>query len=298
MIKYDLSKKEISVNNFSPFVTWCAYHSDFATNPPGNKHPLRPIYDYEIEYFQRSEGAAIILDGTKYPIENSDIVFKRPGMINQGIAPYTCYVVCFDLIGEKRRDNLFYMFHDNQQYQCNYVNSWLDSIPTFTHIESPERFNILFQDLRHEFIKGGESSLVLMKSYMLQLLYNLHPDSNNSLDPHISKPSAYHGIFIRVCDYIESHLNENLNLNIIAEIAGLDPFHFHKLFTKHFEITPLNYITGLRIEKAKHLLIHNNSPISEIAEESGFPNFPYFCSLFKQYTNTTPSKFRKYHKYI
>lgn len=294
MDPYNVPVKEINLRNISPYITYCSHIPDYNRFPAGYRHTSRPIYDYEIEYFPQS-GGAIVLNGAEYKVRSSDIVFKRPGMFNQGIAPYTNYWVSFNLVGESRRVDRYYVFQDNQEFQCNYRNEWLDRIPVFSHAESTSMFDMLFQNIYNEYIKGSSSSIILLRSYLLQLLYYLHPDSYNNLDPHISKPSAYYGIFKKVCGYIDVHLKDRLNLGTLAEIAGLDPFHFHKIFTRHFEVTPAKYITRLRMEKARNLLVQSNMPVTEIAVESGIPDLPHFCKTFRKSENISPGEFRRLH---
>ncbi|MDD5604200.1 MAG: hypothetical protein PHG48_09055, partial [Eubacteriales bacterium] len=185
MNPYNVPVREISLMDISPCITFCSHINNFDRHPAGYVHTRRMIYDYEIEYFPKSEGA-IILDGVKHKVSSSDIIFKRPGMSNQGIAPYTNYWVSFDLAGENRRKYRYFVFDQDQDFQCDYKNEWLEKIPVFSHVESTSRFDTLFQNIYNEYIKGGDSSIVLLRSYVLKLLYSLHPDSYYNLDTHIS----------------------------------------------------------------------------------------------------------------
>jgi AraC-like DNA-binding protein len=70
------------------------------------------------------------------------------------------------------------------------------------------------------------------------------------------------------------------------------------LFTKTMNITINEYITILRLEKAKGCLVTTDSSISEIALECGFENIPYFSYVFKRRVNVSPSQFRKKYRYL
>jgi len=63
-------------------------------------------------------------------------------------------------------------------------------------------------------------------------------------------------------------------------------------------ITPNEYITRLRLDKSKELLVKTGLPVYEVALQCGFENIPYFSYVFKKYLNVSPGEFRKRHNYI
>lgn len=82
------------------------------------------------------------------------------------------------------------------------------------------------------------------------------------------------------------------NAKLAAE-CNISEVYFRKLFTKHFGISPKQFIIDVRIQKAKQLLAEGALNISAISEKCGFSNFYHFCRLFKKYTGITPSEYRK-----
>lgn len=101
----------------------------------------------------------------------------------------------------------------------------------------------------------------------------------------------------RVMDYIDTHLNEPLELKNIAEIANFSPYHFHRIFTFLIGETPIDYIQRLRVEKAAWKLREEPvASISEIADNYGFCTVSLFCRVFKKFFGLTPSQFRKMEK--
>lgn len=88
----------------------------------------------------------------------------------------------------------------------------------------------------------------------------------------------------RVMDYIDTHLNEPLELKDIAEIANFSPYHFHRIFTFLIGETPIDYIQRLRVEKAAWKLREEPvASISEIADNYGFCTVSLFCRVFKKF---------------
>ena len=79
----------------------------------------------------------------------------------------------------------------------------------------------------------------------------------------------------------------------LANGCNISEVYFRKLFTKHFGISPKQYIIELRIQKAKQLLAEDAMSVSVISEKCGFSTPYHFCRLFKQHTGITPSEYRK-----
>ncbi|WP_144510725.1 bifunctional transcriptional activator/DNA repair enzyme AdaA [Bacillus sp. FJAT-22090] len=93
--------------------------------------------------------------------------------------------------------------------------------------------------------------------------------------------------------YMDKHLNEPLTLNHLAHICHGSPYHLQRTFKKVLEISPVEYLQQIRIEKAKELLIKTDKSLEEIGSAIGMHNIPYFITLFKKKTGHTPSKYRK-----
>lgn len=70
--------------------------------------------------------------------------------------------------------------------------------------------------------------------------------------------------------YIDDNFQEAIDLDKIAGQACLSRFHFHRLFTKVYKITPHQYLTQKRINKAKDLLHKDKLTITEVCNEVGF----------------------------
>lgn len=97
----------------------------------------------------------------------------------------------------------------------------------------------------------------------------------------------------RVKDYIEAHLGENLSIEALANEACLSPFHFARAFKAAAGMSPHEYVTDLRIKKAKFLIEEGKIPLAEIAYLCGFSSQPYFTTWFKRAVGTTPGTYRR-----
>lgn len=93
--------------------------------------------------------------------------------------------------------------------------------------------------------------------------------------------------------YIDDHLSENLNLEVVSKVAFFSPFHFHRIFKAVTNETLYNYINRRRLEKAASDLIRTQIPVTEIALNYGFNSSAAFTRSFKRYYGLSPSQFRK-----
>jgi AraC-like DNA-binding protein len=101
----------------------------------------------------------------------------------------------------------------------------------------------------------------------------------------------------RVVGEIQQYLGENLhrdiNLRAIAREASLSPYYFSRAFTACVGVPPYRYLIGLRIARAKHLLLATDLTITQICSRVGFRNLPHFTTTFRRHTGTTPTDYRR-----
>ncbi|MDD2477212.1 MAG: AraC family transcriptional regulator, partial [Dysgonamonadaceae bacterium] len=98
----------------------------------------------------------------------------------------------------------------------------------------------------------------------------------------------------RVMDYLEKHLDEQITLDKIAQIACFSPFHFHHIFSTLTNETLNSFIQRIRIAKAAHLLRSEEYiSISEIACNCGFGSVSHFSRTFRKYFGLTAREFRE-----
>ena len=95
-------------------------------------------------------------------------------------------------------------------------------------------------------------------------------------------------------DFIDSHyMEEDISLNTVANVANVSANHFSALFSQNMGQTFTEYLTGLRMSKAKELLRCTSMRSNEIAGEVGYKDAHYFSYLFKKTQGMTPSEYRK-----
>lgn len=92
--------------------------------------------------------------------------------------------------------------------------------------------------------------------------------------------------------FIDNHFAEKIDLNNIADEAYFSKFHFIRLFKKIYGKPPHQYLSSVRMEKAK-VLLQNGITVSAACFAVGFESVSSFTGLFKRYTLLTPSRYRQ-----
>lgn len=289
----DIVKSTIKLECISPRVLGCELFNSNMSYVSGHKLPIRNVYDYELEYFLEDSGEMVV-DDRLYSLSKGDIVFRRPGQITQGIMNYSCYAVYFDLVGDAFKSHQNYHLDDQYLYQKCYQNPVLDTIPIKFHASRMEKFSDLFEQMLREFIHYNESSELLLKSILLQLLYDVYHEvidqQKFSLTPHSKKMK-------QIIEYITNHFHERICNQDLARICNMSLSHFYRVFSQTMNCSPNHFIINIRIDKAKEYIVKTDFTMYEIAEQCGFENVSYFSYLFKRKTGLSPHEFRKRYRY-
>ena len=105
--------------------------------------------------------------------------------------------------------------------------------------------------------------------------------------------SRYGSIILKAKEYIDkNYANQNTTLTSVAEYVCLSPNHFSTIFSQECKTTFIEYLTNVRIEKAKQLIKNTDKKGYDIAYECGFSDPHYFSYIFKKNTGLTPREFK------
>ncbi|RPI93528.1 MAG: AraC family transcriptional regulator [Chloroflexi bacterium] len=96
-----------------------------------------------------------------------------------------------------------------------------------------------------------------------------------------------------VMRYIREHINEPLDREMLAGVAGFSVPHFRRVFTAHVGESAAGYVRRLRLERAGRKLRMGAVDITEVALAAGYDTHAAFSKAFKQQFGLSPSEFRQ-----
>ncbi|MDF5728371.1 MAG: AraC family transcriptional regulator [Rhizonema sp. PD38] len=97
-------------------------------------------------------------------------------------------------------------------------------------------------------------------------------------------------------DYIINHLNQEISLTNLASVVQMSPFHFARLFKQSTGTSPHQFVTHLRIDKAKQLLTTQDLEVIDVSQQVGFKNQSHFSAVFRKVVGIAPKAYRDMYK--
>jgi len=182
-------------------------------------------------------------------------------------------------------------------YTAEYTDTEIICIHFVTMYDDPEIKLYTFQN-GEQLYKLFLQTLALWKEkkpgfafYCLAQLYSilgilLENETKAVLPPH----------FLKAVSFINANYRDpNISVDTVCAEAGIGATVFRQLFKKHYQKTPTEYITKLRLEHARNLVSRGVS-IEEATYDSGFNDPKYFARVVKKYFGCTPRDFKTYGK--
>lgn len=97
---------------------------------------------------------------------------------------------------------------------------------------------------------------------------------------------------VQACHYVSLHLDKRISLEEVADHLFLNSSYFSRLFKKETGETFIEYVTRMKMNRAKELLDQTNHPVGKICEMLGYDNQSYFIKIFKNSVGVTPMEYR------
>lgn len=94
-----------------------------------------------------------------------------------------------------------------------------------------------------------------------------------------------------ITKYMQEHLSEDVSLHILSEEFHLNSQYISQLFKNEIGVNFLTYLTNIRMEHAKKLLLSSSLSIAEVSEQSGYGDYRVFTKVFKKSEGITPSQY-------
>lgn len=268
---------------------------------PVQKYITRLIPEYpvvtthwhnEAELTLITKGKALYqIDLVDYEVKEGDILFIPPLLLHSVSLNYSeellseTFVFHMNFLGGNSTDIC------STRYLTPIMNQEI-SLPYLITPEHPayvslqKTFNQI-TSLYDETIIGYELAL---KALFLQAVFLLLQYSEKKS---VSETGTSSDKLKQVLDYIELHYEESISVSELARLCYFSDSHFMRFFKKHMNMTCVEYLNNLRLEKAVELFEQGNSSILDVSLSVGFHNLSYFHRAFKKKYNMTPLSFIK-----
>lgn len=161
-----------------------------------------------------------------------------------------------------------------------------------------EFFVIILNELSNEYKLTTLSDIDLFKEIIeckeidkiSGFLKDLSRNCSYEIEKNVTKRNVK--ILILTSNYIKENYNKNITLKYLAQHIGISNVYLSKIFKPYFGQSFNDYLTKIRIQKAKELLKNPFSTINEISSKVGYTDSNYFAKVFKKYTSMTPTEYR------
>lgn len=233
------------------------------------------VNNYEFRFFMGDWEGEAVVNGTVFPIKDGHFLCCKPGQTKKLTMPYRCY-------------NFHLAARDPQLKEA------LDKLPTFAyHPEMPAIVELCKKacHVDQRSTLNAKFELYSCATAILTLLLRQYPDALVAANE--GNVRRHEQMLMAADAYLQTHLEEDIDLAVLAKDSGLHPTYFQKLFTAAFGCSPTQKLTKYRIGRARGLLHDDNRTIAEIARLCGFTYQSYFSRVFKEITKQTPTQYRR-----
>jgi AraC family transcriptional regulator len=146
----------------------------------------------------------------------------------------------------------------------------------------------LISKLASEFDKQDNTSALAIEGVMLEITVEILRSENRNLPKEVIPKWLFNAR-----DFIHAEFTQNPSIAEIAAAVNVHPVHLARVFRRQFNCTIADYIRPLKVEAAKQALASTDTPLADIALDTGFPDQSHFSKTFKRLTNITPAEYRK-----
>lgn len=168
----------------------------------------------------------------------------------------------------------------------------------FLSIRQQNRIHSLLQQLLDWDSADSHDAEIIRKMLLTTLLLLLKHLAREQLSKVGGPAAAVNPVVDQIQQFISRHYAEKLSLTGIAHQFYISPYYLSRLFKRTIGLSLVEYVNGVRIKAAQHLLEESTCSISEIAESTGFATAAHFRRVFKAASGYSPQQYRLYYHQI
>ena len=257
---------------------YCGIFDSAILRKNAQKSQDRTVTCYEIELFHTNSGVSYVND-QKHPVRRGMILCTKPNQIRHSDFPVRCSFIRIFSEGAHRTG----------------LQDILERLPDCLYLENEgtiEHLLGLFRKLQSCFVSSSQNDELTVKinGLFYEILYHFLRLCNETAELPTSIPVS--GIARDAYEFVNENYTGDCSLRRIAEALNISPNYLHTVFVRNIGITPFEYVTQKRIEKAKKLIMAGEKTMLEISMEIGFCSQSHFNKVFKEKTGQTPVEYR------
>nr|WP_202171366.1 AraC family transcriptional regulator [Bacillus sp. USDA818B3_A] len=158
-------------------------------------------------------------------------------------------------------------------------------------LKDPNEVYFVLKNLVLEMDESGKESRLMVQLLLSELLIRI---GRLAVEAKVNEPQQQTNLYVKkVMAFLHEKYDCEIQMKDIAADVNLHPGYLHRIFKNQTGLTVMEYLTSVRMEKAKMLLAETEIPLIEISDYIGINSRQYFSSLFKKYTQQTPVEYRK-----
>lgn len=166
--------------------------------------------------------------------------------------------------------------------------------PHYVVVDDPEALSDRFEKLITCLKRKTLTDSLDAKIIIYQIMSDFISMAGDSIDILPTSTPAIR--LMPVLEYINSNIDRSILVSDLADIAHLSPSYFTRYFQNVMGMSPKNYITQKKLERAKTLLDMTDCTVMEVAESVGYEDPFHFSNTFKKYMGMAPMEYQKRHR--
>ncbi|MFI2857703.1 helix-turn-helix domain-containing protein [Paenibacillus sp. JSM ZJ436] len=266
--------KQLNQMNFNVLIAGLAKHGP-CWHSKAYKHRFHSIW-----MVTRGSGT-FMLDGNSYTAEPGRLFVVSPGMVVERMSEPAIefYFVRFEYALACASND-----PGNSDHSPPSPFPLSGAYTILTPLSLVNTMEQLVQNMK----RRGEFTLMHRRILFLELLMQILTDLRTQLVTGDTTMAIE-----KTINYMVNHYNENITLEQLSTMASLSISHYSRLFKKYTNYSPIHYLTHLRMDRAKELLILSDYRLKAIARSVGYEDELYFSRLFKKTEGLSPSTYAK-----
>jgi len=274
------------------------FHLSLNQNPPGCPNADLPHVHghHELLFCTAGEGGQMA-DRRNLPLHEGDLFFFPAGTNHCSVfwpgRKFECFVLDF-------QSRMFTPAVSADREVLDVVDkmAWFrGKVPL--SVDGRNAVRGILDDILIEFQRKEPAYRAVLKMMTMRLMISIARDEEfRNQGRRICPPPSHHDVIREVLHYLDPFYMKPITIESVLEFCPMSRSHFHAVFKRATGKTLIEYLTGIRLAKAKQLLVGTEASVAEVAAGTGFKTPSYFGQVFREQTGLTPGEYRRLHSSV